>query len=132
PVNGTVESLGGKVGEVMAVGSELIRLQVDGSGNMAAAAKPGRPAKPDASPPEAAERVQAQAVARPAEPAATESHVQAAKPGSASSASAMVGATAAPSAARPQGEKPLASPAVRKRAWDLGIELQYVSATGAG
>ncbi|MGB6103985.1 MAG: dihydrolipoamide acetyltransferase family protein, partial [Pusillimonas sp.] len=35
-------------------------------------------------------------------------------------------------AARPAGEKPLASPAVRKRAWDLGISLQYVPATGAG
>src|SRR5690606_7282665 len=33
---------------------------------------------------------------------------------------------------RAEGEKPLASPAVRKRAWDLGVELQYVPATGAG
>jgi 2-oxoisovalerate dehydrogenase E2 component (dihydrolipoyl transacylase) len=33
-------------------------------------------------------------------------------------------------AARPAGGKPLASPAVRQRAWDLGIELQYVAGTG--
>jgi len=30
------------------------------------------------------------------------------------------------------GEAPLASPAVRRRAWDLGIELRYVPATGPG
>ncbi|HEY9274495.1 dihydrolipoamide acetyltransferase family protein, partial [Achromobacter sp.] len=32
--------------------------------------------------------------------------------------------------ARQPGEKPLASPAVRKRAWDLGIELRYVPGSG--
>lgn len=30
------------------------------------------------------------------------------------------------------GDAPLASPAVRRRAWDLGIELRYVPATGPG
>jgi 2-oxoisovalerate dehydrogenase E2 component (dihydrolipoyl transacylase) len=39
---------------------------------------------------------------------------------------------AAAGAARQAGEKPLASPAVRKRAWDLGLELQYVPGTGPG
>ncbi|MGB3274893.1 MAG: biotin/lipoyl-containing protein, partial [Castellaniella sp.] len=33
PVHGRVVSLGGKVGDVMAVGSELIRLEVEGEGN---------------------------------------------------------------------------------------------------
>ncbi|MGB6218041.1 MAG: dihydrolipoamide acetyltransferase family protein, partial [Castellaniella sp.] len=31
---------------------------------------------------------------------------------------------------RPEGQRPLASPAVRSRAWDLGITLQYVPGTG--
>jgi 2-oxoisovalerate dehydrogenase E2 component (dihydrolipoyl transacylase) len=31
---------------------------------------------------------------------------------------------------RAPGEKPLAAPAVRQRAWDLGIELQFVPGTG--
>ncbi len=35
---------------------------------------------------------------------------------------------AAPPVARRLGAKPLASPAVRRRAWDLGIELQFVPA----
>src|SRR5690242_1151872 len=33
PVNGVVTSLGGKLGEAMAVGAELIRLEVAGAGN---------------------------------------------------------------------------------------------------
>ncbi len=37
----------------------------------------------------------------------------------------------APVAMRPAGEKPIASPAVRRRAWDLGIELQFVHGSGA-
>lgn len=117
PVNGTVHSLGGKVGEIMAVGSELIRLQVEGPGNVAADGKSGSSSKKnDAAPPEAAQ---------------SSSNTQVVKP-SASSASAAVVSPAALAAARPRGGKPLASPAVRKRAWDLGIELQYVPATGSG
>ena len=50
PVHGKVLALGGKVGDVMAVGSELIRLEVEGTGNVGAAparaveAKPAAPA----------------------------------------------------------------------------------------
>ncbi|NYT86186.1 dihydrolipoamide acetyltransferase family protein [Pollutimonas harenae] len=133
PVNGTVESLGGKVGEVMAVGSALIRLQVEGAGNMAAAsAKPAR--QPEAAPAVATHSDQAQAVAavQPAHAAEAKPHAPTDKPGAAPRASASSGTTVVPAAARVQGEKPLASPAVRKRAWDLGIELQYVPATGSG
>jgi 2-oxoisovalerate dehydrogenase E2 component (dihydrolipoyl transacylase) len=31
---------------------------------------------------------------------------------------------------RPAGEKPIASPAIRRRAWELGIELQFVHGSG--
>jgi 2-oxoisovalerate dehydrogenase E2 component (dihydrolipoyl transacylase) len=41
PVAGTVLALGGKLGEVMAVGSELIRIEVEGAGNV----KGARPAR---------------------------------------------------------------------------------------
>ncbi|HAU80152.1 MAG TPA: branched-chain alpha-keto acid dehydrogenase subunit E2, partial [Stenotrophomonas sp.] len=37
PVSGTVVSLGGTPGQMMAVGSELIRLEVEGAGNASAA-----------------------------------------------------------------------------------------------
>src|SRR3546814_5752947 len=100
PVNGTVHTLGGKVGEIMAVGSELIRLQVEGPGNVAADGKSSSPPRQeDATPPEAAK---------------PSSNTQVVKP-SASSASAAVVSPTALAAARPRGEKPLASPAVRQR-----------------
>ena len=35
-----------------------------------------------------------------------------------------------PPPTRAPGDKPIASPAVRRRAWDLGIELQYVHGSG--
>ena len=44
PVAGTVVALGGDVGQLMAVGSELIRLEVAGAGNL----KDGPPARPAA------------------------------------------------------------------------------------
>lgn len=110
PVSGKVLALGGQPGEVMAVGSELIRIEVEGSGNHVDApqAKPAQqPAPaPAASTPEL----------RP-EPAAVAS-----QPANS--------AAAAPIVPRQANEKPLASPAVRKRALDAGIELRYVHGSG--
>src|SRR6201747_2026538 len=56
PVHGKVLSLGGKVGEVMAVGSELIRIEVEGAGNVkdGAAASAPMPAAAPAPAPKAA------------------------------------------------------------------------------
>jgi len=46
---------------------------------------------------------------------------------------ARIGARAeAPLSPRTPGDKPIASPAVRRRAWDLGIELQFVTGSGPG
>src|SRR6185437_15903927 len=44
PVHGKVLALGGKVGDVMAVGSELIRIEVEGAGNVKDGAAPSTPA----------------------------------------------------------------------------------------
>jgi 2-oxoisovalerate dehydrogenase E2 component (dihydrolipoyl transacylase) len=133
PVHGTVVSLGGKIGELLAVGAELIRLQVEGAGNVsaekAAAAAPAPLAKLDAvAEQQAGEPVAVSASGKPpAKPAAAPS--PAAKTGY--QASTTPARPAPPSAAlRPAGEKPLAAPAVRQRAWDLGIELQYVMGSG--
>src|SRR5438094_9760580 len=43
PVHGTIISLGGKVGESLAVGAELIRLEVEGAGNSKDAAPAAKP-----------------------------------------------------------------------------------------
>ncbi|MGA0582477.1 MAG: dihydrolipoamide acetyltransferase family protein [Castellaniella sp.] len=136
PVHGRVVSLGGKVGDVMAVGSELIRLEVEGEGNEGSVGTTSRAAP-------AAEPV---AVSAPGPGASGESVVETASDMSRPTASSTLGSASAPglSAARgartphaashapsrPEGQRPLASPAVRRRAWDLGITLQYVPGTG--
>ncbi|MFJ4111667.1 dihydrolipoamide acetyltransferase family protein [Pseudomonas sp. NPDC089758] len=109
PVSGKVLALGGQPGEVMAVGSELIRIEVEGSGNHVDVPQ-AKPVEPQAAPVAAKSepRVEAQPVACPA----TTSH------------------SAAPIVPRQADEKPLASPAVRKRALDAGIELRYVHGSG--
>ena len=112
PVAGIVKLLGGVAGQVMAVGSDLIHIEVEGQGN----------AKPGAVAPAAAPTTPAAAPVALAAPAAVAPVAAAAK----TAPKAPPPTVFAPGAARPGGGKPLASPAVRKRAWDLGIELQYV------
>ena len=114
PVSGKVLALGGQPGEVMAVGSELIRIEVEGSGNHVDAPQ-GKPA--DTKPAEAV-----------AAPAASTPQPRAAAPAPACQGAAPH--TAAPIVPRLAGDKPLASPAVRKRALDAGIELRYVHGSG--
>jgi 2-oxoisovalerate dehydrogenase E2 component (dihydrolipoyl transacylase) len=108
PVAGKVLALGGKVGDVMAVGSELIRLEVEGAGNLAAATPSPAPAPAPAAP------VAAKPVAPPPSPGRTVAAVE----------------RAAAPVRRAPGEKPIASPAVRRRAWEAGIELQFVPGSG--
>lgn len=160
PVVGKVISLGGDVGQVMAVGGELIRLEVEGEGNVKAGAAPAKTAVPAAVP--AADGIAADGVQRDGGSALAEGGVATpgattpgattpgastpgastrapstpAKAAAAASASAAAKPPAgrqsggAPAALRQPGEKPLASPAVRKRAWDMGIELRYVQGSG--
>ncbi|MFY3979510.1 dihydrolipoamide acetyltransferase family protein [Achromobacter xylosoxidans] len=137
PVVGRVVALGGEVGQVMAVGGELIRLEVEGEGNLkgdAAAQKPQAAPAPAASAP-AAESTPAKADKTPAggvagQIAASLQPAAAAPQAPSTPPSRPAAARQAPAAARQPGEKPLASPAVRKRAWDLGIELRYVHGSG--
>ena len=121
PVHGTVLSLGGKVGESLAVGAELIRLEVEGAGNAKAAPPPAdEPAEvPHGFVPEPPRVAEAAASVAQAAPAVAPPPPPRPAP-----------ARAPAPALRAAGEKPLAAPAVRKRAWDLGIELQYVAGSG--
>ncbi|MDO8287531.1 MAG: dihydrolipoamide acetyltransferase family protein [Rhodoferax sp.] len=132
-VAGKVLALGGTVGQVMAVGSEVIRIEVEGAGNLkpgagsaAPAVVPAAQAAAPVSPPAAipaAAVAPVKAAAAPAVPHGTN--------GSSGSAPARNGNTKAPAAlVRAPGDKPIASPAVRRQAWDLGVELQFVPGTG--
>ena len=144
PVSGTVVALGGQPGEVMAVGSELIRIEVEGSGNhteVAHAAKPASDAAASQPEPTApvAKAPTPPTTAVPADTASASSANGALAAQSAHGAkadgapvgqSAHAQQPAAPLVPRQPGDKPLASPAVRKRALDAGIELRYVHGSG--
>jgi len=104
PVHGKVIALGGEPGEVMAVGSILISIEVEGAGNAKDV-------------PVAKEAPKAAAVVE-AKPAP----VVESKPAPVVTAQAPV--------ARDADERPLASPAVRKHALDAGIQLRLVQGSG--
>jgi 2-oxoisovalerate dehydrogenase E2 component (dihydrolipoyl transacylase) len=118
PVSGKVLAFGGRAGELMAVGAELVRIEVEGKGNADDA--------PTAPAPKAAAEPKPEA--KPAAPAIVAAPVQAAEPVRVAPPSKS--ASASVSILRKEGEKPLASPAVRRRAWDMGIELQFVQGSG--
>jgi 2-oxoisovalerate dehydrogenase E2 component (dihydrolipoyl transacylase) len=128
PVAGKVISIHGKPGDVIAVGTEIIRLEIEGKGNVAdgEAAKPAAAATAPKAGPAAvvasAKSAPAPAPPKPA-PAATK---PAAQPATLTLAASR--AESVPQAAA--AEKALASPAVRRRARELGIELGLVHGTG--
>ncbi|WP_347266593.1 dihydrolipoamide acetyltransferase family protein [Paracoccus sp. (in: a-proteobacteria)] len=110
PVTGKVVWQAGAPGDVIAVGAELIRLEVDGAGNVAG---------------DAAEAAAAPVAAAPA-PAAPQP-----APQPAPQAAEAAPRPAAPAAAlRPEGEKPVASPSVRARAREAGVDLRLVRGSG--
>lgn len=117
PVSGTVLSWGGEVGQTLAVGAELVRLEVEGAGNLqkATPATPPAPVPPAPLAPSAPSAVGAPVVPVPAAVAAP---AGAARP--------------APAAAvpPPPGTPVQAAPAVRLRAQNLGIALRDVPGSG--
>jgi len=129
PVHGKVLALGGKVGDVMAVGSELIRIEVEGAGNVkdGAAAAPAPVAAAPAPAPKAAPAPAPAVASAPASAPVSASPAPAPAP---KAAPARAPATGAQKITRAVGDKPIASPAVRNHAWDLGIDLQHVMGTG--
>jgi 2-oxoisovalerate dehydrogenase E2 component (dihydrolipoyl transacylase) len=101
PVDGEILWLGAHIGDVVAVGSDLVRLKVSGEKNISAA---------DVTP---SVRKATPTIAVTVQPkrSAPIQH-------------------AAQSAVRAEGEKPLASPAVRMRAREAGLDLRQIKGTG--
>lgn len=131
PVAGKVLELGGRIGEMMAVGSELIRLEVEGDGNLkpgAEARDAGAEATPRPAPVDAP--VGSSSIVEESEAYPSSSKVTAHAADRAPVEPRRAEHAATPRAALAPGERPLASPAVRQRAWDMGIELRYVRGTG--
>ncbi len=106
-VAGTVLELGGEIGELMAVGSALIRIEIDGEGNESEAAADV------ATPPDSPPAIPAPDPEPPAAKAATP-----------------VAPSSTTPVARTPGTKPLAAPSVRARAREAGIDLRQISGSG--
>lgn len=109
-VDGKVTWLAGDVGDILAIGSALVTLEVEGEGNEASITTSEAEATPTPiSEPNAASK--SEPISSPDKPAV--------------SRPAPVEATQ-----RAEGEKPIASPAVRKRALDAGVDLRQVMGSG--
>ena len=126
-VHGKVIALGAAVGQMISVGAELIRLEVEGAGNLKEDAAPAQATAPAtqiaAAPAEKSKQSDTKASENIAIPA-----VQA--PKQASAPVARPAARAPVAQARKEGERPLASPSVRRRALDMGVDLRLVHGSG--
>ena len=102
PVAGRVLALGGEVGQLLAVGAELIRIELDATGDavVVPTASVAQAPPPTLTPP---------APPSPTPPVAAAER-------------------SAPSTA--SHDRPIASPAVRARAWESGVDLNDVPASG--
>jgi 2-oxoisovalerate dehydrogenase E2 component (dihydrolipoyl transacylase) len=129
PVDGEILWLGAEIGDTVAVGSPLIRLKVEGEGTTTSTVPMDDSQKEvpvaddeteevDKSPPPPAKSASAP-IARLAAKATAP-----AEPKKAPVVKASFGAP------RPEGERPLASPAVRLRAKEAGIDLRQVVGSG--
>jgi 2-oxoisovalerate dehydrogenase E2 component (dihydrolipoyl transacylase) len=114
PVDGEILWLGADIGDVVAVGSDLVRLKLSGEKNNSSADSVPAPAaktsvcESEHSDKALVRRIQSTTVARPSLTVRTIAH----------------------EAPRAEGEKPLASPAVRLRAREAGVDLRQVPGSG--
>lgn len=121
PIDGTVSKINGEVGTMIPVGQVIVVLEVDGEGNMDESAAENTAAPVS----EPAVEAEAAPEEKPApKPAPAKTSVATVKKPSARQASS------AARAPRAEGEAPLASPVVRRRAADAGVKLAYVHGTG--
>ncbi len=116
PVSGKVVELHGEPGSMHPVGAPIVIFEVDGAGNEKEAKTNGAAAAP-------------KVAKAPPPPPKLETPKPAPKPEPVAAKPAPAPAPT-PTAPRKFGDKPLASPAVRQRATELGVHLQYIHGTG--
>jgi 2-oxoisovalerate dehydrogenase E2 component (dihydrolipoyl transacylase) len=123
PVDGEILWLGAEIGDTVAVGSPIVRIKVAGDGptETVAEAAPAE-AKSDAKQP-----APAPVEAAPAPAQKTEAAAKAPAPSAALKPVPRATSVGLP---RPEGERPVASPAVRLRAKEAGIDLRQIPGTG--
>ena len=120
PVSGVVVAVHGNIGDQAAVGSTLVELEVEGTGNVDQAEQVDVPETQTVEPSdkEAEEEPQSEFSSESSNPRKSEYR----------------GGQVSPDRypLRKPGDDPLAAPATRKRAYELGIPLQFVPGTGPG
>lgn len=131
-VSGTVVALGGEVGDTLAVGSELIRLEVAGEGNVKD--EPVGEAPPVRRAPAVASSAGNERQAVPQPPVERSLARDAPEITTRRQERPRERAAPRPDAAPPHiaSGKPLASPSVRRRAREAGVELVAIDGTGPG
>lgn len=123
PVDGEILWLGAEIGDTVAVGSPIVRIKVAGDGPTETAT--------EAAPAEAKSEVKQPAVAPvEAAPAPAKKAEAAAKAPTPTAALKPVPRATSVGLPRPEGERPVASPAVRLRAKEAGIDLRQIPGTG--
>ena len=120
PVSGVVVAVHGNIGDQAAVGSTLVELEVEGTGNVDQAEQVDVPET------QAVEPSDKEAEEEPQPEFSSESS----NPRKSEYRGGQVSADRYP--LRNPGDDPLAAPATRKRAYELGIPLQFVPGTGPG
>ncbi|KQZ96068.1 branched-chain alpha-keto acid dehydrogenase subunit E2 [Mesorhizobium sp. Root157] len=138
PVDGEILWLGAELGDTVAIGSPIVRLKVAGEGNVGAVASQNEAAKdtPAPSPSPQGGGGPATSASTQAGPSLSEAKdTKPVQPESLSSSRGGAGGGGGPvpamrGAPRQEGEKPLASPAVRLRAREAGIDLRQVAGSG--
>ena len=130
PIEGEIVWLGAEVGDVIAVGSDLVRLEA--RTEYSSSAHTGARVVPKAKAPAAETTESAPLAKRPVGDSLECVPTATALPGSATDRPIRTAAFRqfTPGAPRPEGEKPLAAPAVRLRAREAGADLRQVSGTG--
>ncbi|MBN9464735.1 2-oxo acid dehydrogenase subunit E2 [Brevundimonas sp.] len=113
PVAGTVVALYGEAGKAVPVGGPLVAFDVEGRGNVSTPVSTPKPAP------------------KPAENSTTNSGVTSNTARGISKTSTTLPSNPVPAlTGRAAGERPLASPALRNRARDLGVDLTFVPGSG--
>ncbi|RZJ36508.1 MAG: 2-oxo acid dehydrogenase subunit E2, partial [Brevundimonas sp.] len=124
PVSGVVVAIHGEAGTQVPVGGPLVSFKVEGKGNVAAAAPAAQ------NPSVTAQERRATSPSAGADREETASKSPPRSEGMGRGTAGGGGGALPPRTLSARGERPLASPAVRNRARDLGLELQFVPGSG--
>jgi len=137
PVSGKVLQVHGEPGQMAAVGSPLVELEVEGEGNVKAGAAPttAKAQQQTTLSPGTLGEGKGEGAANVVPLSKPPPHpnplpLKGAREKTEFASSSSLARVAAAVPMRKPGDKPVASPAVRERAHELGIELQYVAGSG--